>query len=160
MLEINQSKLDEGVRGTILRSTFPQWKAKQHMLDNTLSLQSLLLTQVLSNTFSSLRFVIWSNCWLWQGKCTCWQKPAIYHAVWLKIILFKVFLALARGSCLVNLVSCAEHTDALSQVLKAPLPTDWETDFKDPLGLTGLQGDQEVQQLIRLAQESHTSTGS
>lgn len=35
MLEINQSKLDEGVRRTILRNTFPQLKAEQHMLDDT-----------------------------------------------------------------------------------------------------------------------------
>lgn len=114
------------------------------MLDDTLSLQILLLTEVLSNTSLSLRFVIWANCWLWQGKCTCWQKPAIYHAVWLKRILLKVLLTIARGSYLASLLSCAEHTDALSQDLEAPFPTDWETDFKDPLGPTGLQGDQEV----------------
>lgn len=50
LLEINQIKLDEGVRRTILRNTFPQLKAEQHMLDDILSLQILLLSQVLSNT--------------------------------------------------------------------------------------------------------------
>lgn len=62
ILEINQSKLDEGVRRTILRNTFPQLKAEQHMLNDTLSLQILLLAQVLSNTSLSLRFVISANC--------------------------------------------------------------------------------------------------
>lgn len=61
MLEINQSKLDEGVR-RILRNILPQLNAEQHMLDDTLSLQILLLAQVLSNTFLSLRFVILANC--------------------------------------------------------------------------------------------------
>lgn len=50
LLEINEIKLDEGVRRTILRNTFPQLKAEQHMLDDILSLQILLLPQVLSNT--------------------------------------------------------------------------------------------------------------
>ena len=62
MLEINQSKLDEGVRRTILRNIFPQLKAEQHMLDDTLSLQILLPAQVLPNTSLSLRFVISANC--------------------------------------------------------------------------------------------------
>lgn len=78
------------------------------MLDDTLSLQILLLTEVLSNTSLSLRFVIWANCWLWQRKCTCWQKPAIYHAVWLKRILLKVLLTIARGSYLASLL-CWTH---------------------------------------------------
>jgi len=65
-----------------------------------------------------------------------------------------------------SLVLHTPWMDALLQDLEAPLPTDWEMDYKgSKLGLTGLQGDRAAvwphqQGAYKTGPRSHASTGS